>query len=275
MVVENLLTKLPPEQVSLSVRDEKKARDLEARGVTVRYGDFEDPKSLDKAFAGANTILLVSPNSVGEAAVQQHRAAIDAAKKSGATRVLYTSHMGSSPNSEFSPMQTHAAAESYLTDSKMHFSSMRNGFYADSATILLGDAVRTGELRMPEDGPVAWTAHADLAEVTSKLLQNGEMSGASASMTGGEALDFTQIAKIVSEITGREVRRSVIPDEQYENALIARGVPKARAAVMLGMFRASRKGEFAKTDPTLKNILGRAPISMRDVLAKTLARSLM
>jgi NAD(P)H dehydrogenase (quinone) len=256
MVVENLLTKLPPEQVSLSVRDEKKARDFEARGVTVRYGDFEDPKSLDKAFAGANTILLVSPNSVGEAAVQQHRAAIDAAKKSGATRVLYTSHMGSSPNSEFPPMQTHAAAESYLTDSKVHFSSMRNGFYADSATILLGDAVRTGELRMPEDGPVAWTAHADLAEVTSKLLQNGEMSGASASMTGGEALDFTQIAKIVSEFTGREV-------------------PKARAAVMLGMFRASRKGEFAKTDPTLKNILGRAPISMRDVLAKTLARSMM
>jgi NAD(P)H dehydrogenase (quinone) len=33
------------------------------------------------------------------------------------------------------------------------------------------------------------------------------------------------------------------------------------------MYRAARAGEFAAVDPTLASLLGRAPTSLRDVLA--------
>jgi hypothetical protein len=38
-----------------------------------------------------------------------------------------------------------------------------------------------------------------------------------------------------------------------------------------GLFAASRQGEFAAVDPTLERLLGRPPMSMRDVLAASLS----
>ena len=37
--------------------------------------------------------------------------------------------------------------------------------------------------------------------------------------------------------------------------------------MLVGLSPASRKGEFAAVDPTLERLLGRSPISMRDVLS--------
>ena len=47
--------------------------------------------------------------------------------------------------------------------------SLRNGFYASRGDAA-GRAVETGELAAPEDGPVAWTSHDDLAEVADIAL---------------------------------------------------------------------------------------------------------
>ena len=53
-IVENLVTRVPADQVGVSVRDPKKAADLEALGVRVRQGDFNDPGGLGHAFEGAS-----------------------------------------------------------------------------------------------------------------------------------------------------------------------------------------------------------------------------
>ncbi len=163
-VAERLLERVPAERIGVSVRDLEKARDLEGRGVRVRRGDFDDAASLAHAFEGASRVLIVSVNSHGETAVRQHRAAIEVAKAAGARRILYTSHMGANPASSFAPMVDHAATEAALQDAGVPFTALRNGFYADSAAYLLGAALQTGELAVPEDGPVAWTTPADLAE---------------------------------------------------------------------------------------------------------------
>jgi len=43
-------------------------------------------------------------------------------------------------------------------------------------------------------------------------------------------------------------------------------VPEGQATMLLGMFLASRRGEFATTDPALEDLLGRTPRPVRDVL---------
>ncbi|MGZ4588569.1 MAG: KR domain-containing protein, partial [Mycobacteriaceae bacterium] len=52
--------------------------------------DFASTASLDSAFAGANTLMLVSGSEVGQR-TQQHANAIAAAACSGITRIVYTS----------------------------------------------------------------------------------------------------------------------------------------------------------------------------------------
>jgi len=128
----------------------------------VRRGDFDDADNLAHAFERASQVLVVSANALGGTAVRLNRRAIAAAKAAGAQPVLYTSHLGSSPNSAFPPMHTHAASEAALQELGMPFTSLRNGFYASSAVMQLSRALGTGEPAVPEEGPIAWTAHAGL-----------------------------------------------------------------------------------------------------------------
>jgi NAD(P)H dehydrogenase (quinone) len=265
-VVEWLLTRVPAALVGVSVRNLEKAQGLKGQGVRVRRGDFDDPESLTHAFEGASQVLIVSSDSLGKQAVRQHRTAIDIAKQVGARRILYTSHMGSSPTSLFPPMVDHAATEEALRDSDVPFTSLRNGFYAASALMMLGNALKTGELVAPEDGPVAWTTHSDLAEATAIVLSGEVLDGVTPDLTASEALDLEDIAAIVSELVHRPIRRIVVPDAQYRAGLVAHGLPEERADMFVGLFRASRRGEFNRVVPDLARLINRPPLALRDVL---------
>ncbi len=269
-IVEQLLAHIPAGQIGVSVRDVEKVQGLKERGVRVRRGDFDDPASLAHAFEGASQVLIISVPRLGEQARRQHQAAIDAAKAVGAQRILYTSQMAANPASPFAPAPDHAATEEALRASGVAFTSLRNGYYASSALLLLGNAIETGEVVAPEDGPVAWTAHDDLARAAAITLAKGGLDGITPALTGSEALDLAGVAEIVSEVTGRPIRRIVVSDEEFRSHLLAHGSPESMVNMYLGYFAASRQGEFATVDPTLARLIGRPPLTLRDVVKATL-----
>lgn len=53
--------------------------------------------------------------------------------------------------------------------------------------------------------------------------------------------------------------------------MVQRGVPDAQADILLGMFRAARVDEFAATDSTLQDLLGRPATRIRAVLERAVA----
>jgi len=91
-------------------------------------------------------VLIVSVDELGEVAVARHAAAIEAARAAGTRRIRYTSHMGVRPDSPFAAAPDHAATEALLRDSGILFTSLRNGFYVNTARMLVGEALRTGTL---------------------------------------------------------------------------------------------------------------------------------
>lgn len=265
-VVEQLLTRVPAAEVAVSVRDPARAAALAERGVSVRHGDFTRPETLADAFAGATRVLLVSANDTGDAAVRAHTTAIAAARTAGVERVVYTSHQAAAADSLFAPMPDHAATERVLADSGLAYTSLRNGFYASTVPRLLGAASTTGELRAPVDGPVSWTVHSDLAEAAVIALTSDVLDGRTAPLTGPAALDLGGVAEQLSQLTCRTIRRVVVEDEEWVEGLVSHGVPQAAATMLLGMFQASRRGEFAVVDPTLSDLLGRPTTPLRTLL---------
>lgn len=270
-VVERLLDRVPAEQVGLSVRDPDKAQDLAERGVRVRLGSFEDPESLAHSFQGASRVLVVSVNSTGPARLAMHRTAIEAARDAGAERVFYTSHAGAAPQSPFAPMPDHYATEEIMHASGIPGTALRGGFYAETAVMLLGNAAETGELAAPEDGPVNWTTHADMSEAMAAALADPDLDEKTLELTGAETVDLAGIAAIASELTGRPIRRTVVPDDDYRDGMLARGLPQERADMMLGLFQASRAGGFSRIAPTLERLIGRRPMTVRTVLSESAA----
>lgn len=271
MIVENLLERVPADQIGVSVRDTDKAEDIAARGVRVRRGDFADVKSLHSAFEGATQLLIISSNAraTGGDPLAQHRNAIEAASSVGARRIVYTSHMAANATSAFPPMHDHAATEAMLQQSGIACTALRHGFYAESGIGLMGNALDTGVIEAPADGKVAWSAHVDLAAAAAIILTDeGKYAGPTQPLTGSEALDLADFAAIATEVTGRSITRSIVSDDTQRERMIARGLPDAAVEIALGQFAASRAGEFAPADPFLEQILGRPPLTIRDMLEK-------
>ncbi len=266
-IVHSLLARRPADQVVASVRDPAKASSLAATGVQVRTADFDQPHALDDAFAGATQVLVVSADKLGEEARRLHRNAIAAASRSGARRILYTSHMGARAGSPFAPADQHAGTEADLADSGVAFTALRHGFYAESCLHMIGDGLRSGELRTPEDGPVSWTARADLAEADAAILaQDGGWDGITPPLAAAQPVTMAELAAIASDVTGRAVRHVTVSDDEWRAAKITAGMPPIYAEMLLGTFRAARHGDFASTDPALERLLGRPPTTMHDVL---------
>lgn len=167
--------------------------------------------------------------------------------------------MGASATSAL-PMHTHAATEDMLRVSELAWTALRNGFYASALPMMIGDAASSGVLAAPEDGPVSWTTHADLAAAAAAILaEPGRFEGPTPPLTASRALDLTDVAAILADRHGRPIKRCIIPDEQLEAGMADHGVAAPVIAITLAMYRAARAGEFAAVDPTLGELIGHTP----------------
>ena len=272
-IVHRLLERVPPETVGVSVRDDAKAAGLASKGVRIRVGDFTRPDTLANSFEGADQVLIVSAAIRGGGAFEANSAAIDAAVAAGASRILYTSHQAASVDSLFPPQRVHAATEAYLAQQGVPFVALRNGFYANALGIHLDSALSTGKITVPEDGPVSWTAHEDLAEAAViALTRTDAVAGISSPLTASTALDLGDVAAVLTRYTGRTITRVTISDDEWKAAAIARGLPPMVADFSLGMFQAARRGEFDVVNPTLETTIARPPLSVEHTLQQLLEK---
>ena len=129
IVVEEALKVYPANELGVSVRDASKAQDLADKGVSVRRA-ISKARNFKQAFENADQLLVISGNGQGDELVEAHKNVIEAAKEIGVKRILYTSQIGSAPQSHLQPMVDHYKTEQMLEESGLNFIASRNGFYS-------------------------------------------------------------------------------------------------------------------------------------------------
>lgn len=264
---DELLRRMSATGLRVAVREPARAQRFADRGVDVRRADYAEPDTLLGAFAGADQVLLVSSSDPTADAVDLHRTAIDAAVAAGVGRILYTSHQGAAADTPFGPGRDHAATERLLAASGARWTSLRNGFYAHSLAWLAGPWRETGRIVVPADGPVSWTWREDAAEAAARILLADHAEDGPVTITAPDAPTFGDVARIASEVSGRPVERVLLDPEEWVEQQVAAGRPEHVARFTLGMYEAAAGGFFAGTDPLLGRLLGRAPRTVREVLA--------
>lgn len=265
--VDHLLERMPASDLAVVARDAGKAERFADRGVEVRHGDYADPSTLRAAFRGADQLLLVSSSDPAADAVALHRNAIEAAVSAGVGRILYTSHQGAAVGSPFGPGHDHAVTEQLLDDSGIAWTSLRNGFYAHSLSWLTGAWRETGVMTVPADGPVSWTAREDAAEAAALILASDGAFNGPITLTATAAPTFEDLAVMASELTGRTIERVVMDEDDWVATQVAAGRPEVAVRFVLGMYQAAEAGYFAGVDPLLRTLLGREPVTAREILA--------
>lgn len=276
-----LLERVPPSEVILVTRDPASLAALAARGVTVRFGDFDQPESLRAAFAGAERMLLISTLSVGRRATQ-HKAAISAAIASGVSHISYTSSGGADARNAALVIRDHVATELALKDSGMPFTVLRNSLYVEAALYQIAPrALALGKwISSSGEGRVPFAAKRDCATCAVESLLDPAHEGKTYEVTGPDLLSYREVAAIASQVDGRPIEYVPVSDEAMAAMLIAAGVP---AEYEEGMYtkgvgtssvrdivtyeRGIREGWFAIQSQDAQYILRRPPVSLRQIFA--------
>ena len=128
-IATNLIKEIGKENVIGIARTPEKAKHL---GIEIRKGDYDIPNELEKALKGVDTLLLVSGMTEPIKRAEQHRNVINAAKKNGVKKIVYTSIVGAEENNAFSPIvQSNRETEKNIRESGMEWVIGRNGIYIE------------------------------------------------------------------------------------------------------------------------------------------------
>lgn len=273
-VVSFLLKKIPASEIAVLARDAAKASKLKEQGVDVRIGDYHNSESLEKAFQGVDTLLLISSSDFSDR-LGQHKRAVDAAKKAGVKHIIYTGvtmkDYQKSAIAEF--MGQHFATEDYIKESGITYTFFRNGLYADVLPMFIGqDPATTGVFIPAGEGKVAYVVREDIAEALANVLTSTGHENKTYPITGSALYSYADIASILSDIYGKTVPY-ISPDQPtFFAALKAAGVPDMYIGVTYGFADATKHHHFEEVDPTLENLLGRRPVGVEAYLNSVYAK---
>jgi len=266
-VSQLLLERQNPEiTLRFTARDPNKVSAL--RGQILR-ADFDDPATMKVAFAGVDTLLLISGMGSNEDRIRQHRAAIACAKEAGVKRIVYTSFTHSVPGSRFIWAGAQVDAEKCLRASGLAYTILRNNQYFANLDMFLEQARDTGVFSMPGmEGKVAYVSHADLAAATVEVLLGTGHENRIYELTGPEALDGRMIAAALSKGLHKEIQVKPCPPEALRSAMAAKGTPVFVIDALLSLYEAAGAGEYKTVSGDLPMLIHRPAQSLLEQLAK-------
>lgn len=260
-----------------------------AAGARVCVSDFNDPDSLEAAFAGNEVLFLISGLAVSRR-VPEHRNAIEAAKRAGIRHIVYTSTAGLLPQNPTLSAKDHAVTEQDLRDSGLGFTILRNAFYAESlAENFAPPALASGEWRQLEgDGRMAIVSKADIARCAAVILGDpAPHHTAVYEISGREMFSFREMCALVSDVWNTPIEFIPMSFEERLAMFDAAGVPRTYSEgmdphpvfhywasdEMLSADRGYNGGFHEIVSGHVKLISGREPLLLRDILNEYKNRS--
>jgi NAD(P)H dehydrogenase (quinone) len=266
-VTECLLERIPPDELILVTRRPEALHESSARGVDVRYGNFDRRHSLREAFAGGDRMLLISTDAVGHR-VRQHRAAIDAAAAAGVREIVFTSIVNPvAANPLGANAWEQGMTESMLERSGLAWTALRFGNFSELWLAHAATAVKNGEL-VTNNGRGRMTAisRRDCADAAAIVLTSDGHSYKTYDIVGPQALSTRDLAQLYTEVSGKPVKVVPLTDATLQSMLVAVGTPVSTSMAVTAFGRAVRQGYFDVASHAFERLTGRLPVTLRDVL---------
>ncbi|MGW6903842.1 SDR family oxidoreductase [Streptomyces sp. NPDC054940] len=264
-VVEQLLEKVPADQVTAVVRSPEKVADFAERGVKIAVADYNAPETFDGLFAAGDKVLLISGSEVGNDRVGQHQVVIDAAKAAGVTLLAYTSAPGSLTAAL---ADDHRGTEKALLASGLPYALLRNGWYHENYTENLAPVLQYNAVTHAAGaGRVSSASRADYAAAAVAVLTGEGHENKTYELGGDVAWSFDEYAAELSRHTGKEIANNVVPTEALVGILTGAGLPEPLAVILAGVDASIEKGELVVDSGDLSRLAGRPTTPLADAIA--------
>ena len=270
LVVPELLARgVAPSDLVAVVRDAAKAQPLAEAGVQVRVADYDQPDALRDALAGVDQLLLISSSAIGQRTAQ-HANVIDAAKHNGVARIVYTSLLKADTNTM--PLgEEHRATEQLLADSAIPAAVLRNGWYVENYTGQLDSYQAVGAIiGSSGQARVAPAPRSDYAAAAAVALLDDSVNGVHE--LAGPAVTLTELAAVLSDVTGAELPYKDVSLEEYRAGLLAAGLDEGTAGFVTSLEAGTANGDLDGDPSALEALLRRPATDLRTAVAAAVAR---
>ena len=270
LVIDELIARnVAPENLILVSRtpNTDHLKGYAARGASVRFGDFNQPESLDAAYRGGTRMLLISINGGGGDRPELHKIAIDAAARAGVKHIAYTSYVNADLNEDSTIAVDHRRTERFLQESGVAWTVLRNHIYANGLVDQAVQIVRDGRyVTHTPDARVAYVTREDCAAAAAAVLAMPGHENKAYNITGPDAIGPRELVALTTELSGKPVELVVLSEADYRAQLSASGVPEAAINGTIS-FAAELDSQYLREPSTaVADLTGRRATSVRALL---------
>ena len=214
----------------------------ESLGVEVRPGDYDSPNDLESSLQGVDALLIVSGMDAPQKRIGQHRNVIEAAKRAGVRKLVYTSVQGAEEGTAFSPIiQSNRATEADVRKSGLQWAIGRNGIYIEPDVEYIETYAERGEIaNCAGDGRCGYTTRPELAYAYARMLTESKYDGQVYNLHG-EPITQQQLADHLNEAFGTQLKYRAMSVAAYRRERVAE-LGEFLGGVIAGIYEGIRQG---------------------------------
>lgn len=247
-------------------------RMLRERGIGVRAAtrnpkadenvrlDWHDPTTFETAIDGVDSVYLVAPTDTIEplASMQSFL------EKAAPRRIVLLS---SSSLPEGGPMM--GEVHSWLANHGEDYAVLRPSWFMQNfLTQHLHGIRQDGAIYSATgDGRVAFIDAEDIAAVAASMLtQTGVLGGAEPILTGPQTLSYDDVAKMITETSGRDVRHVRLTEHELAGRYERYGLPASYAKTLAALDGGIANGREDRVTDAVWHWTHRSPKNLRSLL---------
>lgn len=235
----------------------------------IAYFDFTDPSTYNTALKNVDRVFIMRPPHLGKP--EDLKPFIDALKEKGGIRLIsFLSLIGVENN----PVPPHHKIEKYIEQANLPYCHIRPSFFMQNMSGVHAFEIKNfNRIVVPVSNALTSFIDAkDIGEITAKVLSEPELhQNKGYSITGPEAIDYWQVAKILSKELGREIIYTNPKPSFAKNYWIAiRGMEKEYCNVMGMLYMMTRFGTAKKVTSDFELVMGKKPRTFQQFANKNI-----
>lgn len=245
---------------------------LSNKGIEIRYGDYDDCESLDKAFQGIEKLLVISSPCLDNAQrLQQLFNVIMSAKKNNVEHIVYVG-LADAEKRLFGLEDVDMAIEHMILALGIPFTFMRNPVYLNELSYDLQVALKTGKLISATQGKgFSYVIKHDLALANATVLSEEGHLNKIYDLSSNELMTYPEMAVILSDIAGSTILYEEKIAEDVINHLVDANVDKESAESLVNSFqKLISESHFTDMSNDLAKLLGENISSKKDAILSLL-----
>lgn len=220
--------------------------------------DFSDSTTFDEALENVDRIFLMYPPGQN----LQFEIFLEKAKEKGIKHITYLSLK----DVQFMPFIHHYKMEKLIESSKIPYTFVRAGYFMQNLNDFLCREIKERQrIFVPAGkGKTSFVDTRDLAEISAmSLLDEAKHKNQTYVITGNEALNFFDVAKIMTEILGVKIEYTNPSVKEFKEYMKEIGEDKGFINVVMGIHMPTKFGLAKGIRHDYEKLTGEKPTNIK------------